>query len=95
MRIGSALEFELSMLSGGAGNPWRRWIDTSLDTRDDIVEWQAAPSISGGAYRTGTAFCGRACSRILRQQADQPKGRGLTGGYLSSDEGRCSCGRWT
>ena len=43
------LDFELPRL----GNPWRRWIDTSLDTPHDIVEWQAAPSTSGSAYRTG------------------------------------------
>ena len=43
------LDFELPRL----GNPWRRWIDTSLDTPHDIVEWQTAPSTSGSAYRTG------------------------------------------
>ena len=48
-----SLDFELPMLSGGADIPWRRWIDTSLDTPRDIVQWQAAPSISGSAYRTG------------------------------------------
>jgi isoamylase len=46
------LDFELPLLNG-AGNPWRRWVDTFLDTPDDIVEWQAASLTSGSAYRTG------------------------------------------
>jgi isoamylase len=42
------LEFELPM---NHGNPWRRWIDTALDSPDDIVAWQKAPSIAGSTYR--------------------------------------------
>jgi isoamylase len=45
------LEFELPGLGGGA--PWRRWIDTALDSPDDIVPWQSAPPIPGGSYRAG------------------------------------------
>jgi glycogen operon protein len=26
-------------------DPWRRWIDTSLDSPGDIVEWQAATAV--------------------------------------------------
>jgi len=34
--------------------PWRRWIDTSLDSPDDIVSWQAAtPVRRAGSYRVG------------------------------------------
>jgi glycogen operon protein len=29
-----------------------RWIDTSLESPDDIVEWQAARPISRFSYRT-------------------------------------------
>ena len=47
-----ALEFQLPTLAGGAG-PWRRWIDTTLGTPDDIVEWDAAPSVTGGRYHAG------------------------------------------
>ncbi len=41
------LEFELP-----AGNPhsWRRWVDTALDPPHDIVAFQAAPPVLGGAY---------------------------------------------
>jgi glycogen operon protein len=34
-------------------NTWRRWIDTSLDSPDDIVPWQAAPTHAQQAYRAG------------------------------------------
>jgi isoamylase len=32
---------------------WRRWIDTSLDSPQDIVNWQAAMPIGDGPYRAG------------------------------------------
>jgi glycogen operon protein len=44
-----ALTFELPKRP--AGGPWRRWIDTALDSPNDIVPWQAAPPVSGDAYR--------------------------------------------
>ena len=30
--------------------PWRRWIDTVLDSPDDIVEWEHAPQVPGDMY---------------------------------------------
>src|SRR5262249_26085073 len=33
--------------------PWRRWLDTSLPSPQDIVDWQAAPPISGNTYSAG------------------------------------------
>jgi pullulanase/glycogen debranching enzyme len=33
------------------GNPWRRSIDTGLESPLDIAEWQTAPAISGRKYR--------------------------------------------
>jgi isoamylase len=45
------LEFELPLLVHGAREPWRRWIDTALDSPHDIVEWERAPSVSGHRYR--------------------------------------------
>jgi isoamylase len=48
-----SLDFELPKLRDSSGELWRRWIDTSLDTPSDIVEWQAAPSISDSSYRCG------------------------------------------
>ena len=43
------LEFELPP----AGGSWRRWIDTSLASPQDIVEWQSAPPVAGNSYRAG------------------------------------------
>jgi len=40
------LEFELP-----PQGPWRRRIDTFLDSPDDIVDWQKAPLVSGATYR--------------------------------------------
>jgi glycogen operon protein len=45
------LEFELPPVQGGDNNRWRRWIDTALDSPDDIVPWQEAPSVPGSPYR--------------------------------------------
>ena len=47
-----SLEFELPSL-GGHADSWHRWIDTSLDSPDDIVEWRAAPAFEGRAYLVG------------------------------------------
>jgi glycogen operon protein len=46
------LEFELPPAAPGRG-PWRRWIDTSLPSPQDIVEWRAAPPVPGNTYRAG------------------------------------------
>jgi glycogen operon protein len=43
-----ALEFELP-----PGAAWRRWIDTSLPSPQDIVEWPAAPPVAAPTYRAG------------------------------------------
>jgi glycogen operon protein len=47
------LEFELPPISARGGGPWGRWIDTSLDSPDDIVEWKMRPSVSGQTYHAG------------------------------------------
>ena len=46
------LEFELPSVSNGGRHPWRRWIDTFLESPNDIVEWERAPSVPGRTYRT-------------------------------------------
>ena len=46
------LDFELAPRTSGNG-PWQRWIDTSLESPQDIVEWDAAPPVSGDSYRVG------------------------------------------
>jgi glycogen operon protein len=43
------LDFELPPV--GDGGPWRRWIDTALQSPQDIVPWQAAPLLSDRIYR--------------------------------------------
>jgi isoamylase len=48
-----SLNFELPHLEISDGNPWRRWIDTSLETPADIVPWIEAPSVPGSSYMAG------------------------------------------
>jgi isoamylase len=48
-----ALEFELPQPGAADGHSWRRWIDTTLDSPDDIVEWELAPTVAGQTYRAG------------------------------------------
>jgi len=43
------LEFELPPMSP-ENHSWRRWIDTSLDSPNDIVEWPAAPTVVNRTY---------------------------------------------
>jgi len=47
------LEFELPPVEHGAREPWRRWIDTTLASPNDIVEWQIAPPVPRGTYPVG------------------------------------------
>jgi glycogen operon protein len=47
------LEFELPRVSNDDGDSWRRWIDTTLDSPHDIVEWEKAPTFPGLTYRAG------------------------------------------
>jgi glycogen operon protein len=44
------LDFELPEAVSGRQATWRRWIDTSLDSPDDITDWRDAPPISGHIY---------------------------------------------
>ena len=46
-----ALDFELPP-PGQDDEGWRRWIDTSLDSPQDIVEWETAPLVKAPTYRT-------------------------------------------
>jgi glycogen operon protein len=45
------LEFELPAEPDAGKNPWRRWIDTSLESPHDIIDWPSAPSVAGRIYR--------------------------------------------
>ena len=44
------LTFELPAASDGRGGAWRRWIDTSLPSPDDILPWEGAPPVTQPAY---------------------------------------------
>jgi isoamylase len=48
-----ALEFELPKPGDNDRNFWRRWIDTTLESPLDIVDWEKAPSVPGSTYRVG------------------------------------------
>jgi glycogen operon protein len=45
------LEFELPAPRDGT---WRRWIDTALESPDDIVPWETAPVVSDRRYRAAS-----------------------------------------
>ena len=45
------LDFELP--KPGDGELWRRWIDTALDSPQDIVPWQTAPTVPENVYHVG------------------------------------------
>jgi isoamylase len=47
------LDFELPSAGegGGGAGAWRRWIDTALDSPQDIVPGQTAPAVSARTYR--------------------------------------------
>ena len=48
------MDFELPSAGDGIEHSWLRWIDTSLDSPHDIVEWHTAPSVPGRTYRAGS-----------------------------------------
>jgi len=45
------LDFELPRLDSVGENPWRRWIDTALDSPHDIIDWETAQLVPGYTYR--------------------------------------------
>jgi isoamylase len=53
------LEFELPPVLNSS-DPWRRWIDTSLDSPHDIIEWQIAP------WPTLCVLCPTVADRVYR-----------------------------
>ena len=44
------LDFELPRLDDAQSNPWRRWIDTALDSPHDIAPWETAEPIPADVY---------------------------------------------
>jgi isoamylase len=45
------LDFELPPIDAEGEERWRRWIDTFLDSPNDIVPWHLSPPVSGTTYR--------------------------------------------
>jgi glycogen operon protein len=45
------LEFELPRCRDGSAVAWCRWIDTALESPDDIVDWASAPPVAPDKYR--------------------------------------------
>jgi isoamylase len=46
-----ALDFELPPVGGSPASVWHRWIDTALDSPDDICEGASAPAFTRANYR--------------------------------------------
>jgi glycogen operon protein len=47
------LEFELPEAGTDGGGSWLRWIDTSLESPHEIVEWEQAPTVQVRTYCAG------------------------------------------
>jgi glycogen operon protein len=45
------LDFELPPAGNAGANPWRRWIDTALDSPNDIVPWREASPVPELTFR--------------------------------------------
>jgi glycogen operon protein len=48
-----SLRFELPSLKNRAGKNWHRWIDTYLESPEDILEWKATPEFEAQVYTAG------------------------------------------
>jgi isoamylase len=66
------LEFELPPLAGESRFAWRRWIDTSLDSPDDIAPWREAPPFAGLAYRAEARSVVVLFARLSAEKPEQP-----------------------
>jgi isoamylase len=65
-----ALDFDLPRVNNTNENPWRRWIDTAVDSPHDIVDWEIAEPVTGNVYRTQPRsvvmlFCGSLTSSAV------------------------------
>jgi isoamylase len=63
------LDFELPVLDG-RGDPWRRWIDTSLPSPEDIVPWPKSPAVAGHRYRVEA----RTVAVLFAETSGRPEG---------------------
>jgi isoamylase len=63
-----ALDFELPLAPGAALAGWQRWIDTSLEPPEDIMDAAAAPSVRGTQYRVAP----RSMAALFVRTDDRP-----------------------
>jgi glycogen operon protein len=63
------LDFELPARDGRG--PWRRWIDTSRPSPEDIVDWESAPPVTDGTYRAGPRSVVMLFAQARRPHAQQ------------------------
>jgi glycogen operon protein len=75
------LDFELPQAGDGNQDSWHRWIDTSLDSPQDIVEWQSAPPVPGRSYRAGPRSV-----VVLFAQADDGAGPSVQSGSAPGND---------
>jgi isoamylase len=61
------LEFELPTTGYEPENGWRRWIDTALDSPQDIEEWETAPLIPYPTYLSRPHSVVMLFARLVRQ----------------------------
>ena len=78
------LDFALPS-ANGSKNPWRRWIDTGLDSPQDIVPWEAATSISGLTYRAEARSVVALYSELDRKGGGNSKRRATTSKHGAKD----------
>jgi glycogen operon protein len=83
------LQFELPKPTGGI--PWRRWIDTSLDSPNDIVPWETAPTVPEDLYCTEARTVVMLFSN--RQEIKRPEARSKSNPHNTRHQSRSAhCG---
>jgi glycogen operon protein len=84
------LDFDLPRPPNSVVGSWREWIDTSRESPEDIMEFEAAPLVSGTRYRVAPrsvaallAYNGACSSRSFEDTArvaeDSRHGQGIVG----------------
>jgi glycogen operon protein len=68
------LNFDLPSPAGGAATLWCRWIDTSLESPQDIVPWRTAPSLFDHTYRAAARSVVLLFAEIGGGNTHQPTG---------------------
>jgi glycogen operon protein len=48
-----SISFELPLLENSANKKWHRWIDTYLESPQDIVDWKTSPTVDANVYTAG------------------------------------------